>query len=368
MYRGSLRYPAACVVALVAGVLLAAGSATARTTGANGGAATRATTKAHLQLIWIAQNQFAGYYVALKKGWYAANGIDLKITPGGPDTNVTQSVATGRADFGVSFVTAALPAREHGAPLVNIFQVWQVGPTGLVCRRDHGIRTLKDLKGKTISTFIGANAYPFTSILARAGLDPLKDVKLVGQALGMQPFIQGKVDCASGANYNEHLQIYEGGMKPSQVTTFSTHKYGTDFLEDGVYVTEDFLSKNKDLAARFIKASILGWDWAFKHIPQATDIVLSYGGAGTVSRAHQIKQLEIIRDQNVEVGASRTKGIGYMDPKVLNQTYQGALKYDVIAKEQDLSAFYTHDVWNEAVRLLRTEDKLKFQNGRLVPA
>jgi NitT/TauT family transport system substrate-binding protein len=359
---------AAAVAALVLGVLLVAGPSAAQTGLSRKASGSQANEKAKLQLIWIAQNQFAGYYVALKKGLYAKNGIDLSITPGGPDTNVTQSVATGRSDFGVSFVTAALPARENGAPLVNIFQVWQVGPTGLVCRRDHGIKTLKDLKGKTISTFIGANAYPFTSIIQSAGLDPLKDVNLVGQSLGMQPFIQGKVDCASGANYNEHLQIYEAGMKPGQVTTFMTHKYGTDFLEDGVYVSESFLRDHKNLAARFVKASILGWDWAFKHPGAATDIVLKYGAAGTVSRTHQLKQLKIIRDQNVRVGATLSKGIGYMDPKVLNETYRGALKYDVLNKPQNLSTFYTRAVWNEAIRLLRTEDKLKFKNGLLVPA
>src|SRR5271163_2144073 len=124
----------ALAVAMAAGVATAAAAADPLT----------------LQLKWVAQGQFAGYYVAAAKGYYKAAGLDLTIKPGGPDVNPSQVIAGGGADVVVDWMPSALAAREKGVKLVNIAQVFQRSGLELTCRKDSGVRVPGDFRGKTL--------------------------------------------------------------------------------------------------------------------------------------------------------------------------------------------------------------------------
>ena len=122
-----------------------------------------AADKLTLQLKWVTQAQFAGYYVAKDKGYYSAEGLDVTIKPGGPDIATPQVLAGGGADVIIEWIGSALPTREKGVPLVNIAQTFKRAGLMLTCRKDSGIRSPSDFAGKKIGVWFGGNEYPLLS-------------------------------------------------------------------------------------------------------------------------------------------------------------------------------------------------------------
>src|ERR1700739_4868140 len=120
----------------------------------------RAADTVTIQLKWVAQAQFAGYFVAKEKGFYKDAGLDVTIKAGGPDVAPPQVIAGGGADVVVDWMPSALASREKGVPLVNVSQTFKKSGLELVCRKDTGIKKPEDLKGKTGGVWYGGNAYP----------------------------------------------------------------------------------------------------------------------------------------------------------------------------------------------------------------
>ena len=134
------------------------------------GSAAHAADKLTLQLKWVTQSQFAGYYVAKDKGFYKDVGLDVTIKPGGPDINPSQVIAGGGADVVLDWMPSALATREKGVPLVNIAQPFQKSGMMLTCRKETGIKTPADFKGRTLGVWFGGNEYPFLSWMSKLGL------------------------------------------------------------------------------------------------------------------------------------------------------------------------------------------------------
>ena len=128
-----------------------------------------AQDKVTLQLKWVTQAQFAGYYVAKDKGFYKAEGLDVTIKPGGPDIAPPQVIAGGGADVIIDWMPSALAAREKGVPLVNIAQPFKRSGMMLTCRKDSGIATPADFKDKTLGVWFFGNEYPFMAWMAKLG-------------------------------------------------------------------------------------------------------------------------------------------------------------------------------------------------------
>ena len=120
-----------------------------------------------IQLKWVAQAQFAGYFVARDKGFYKDAGLDVTIKPGGPDVAPPQVIAGGGADVVVDWMPSALASREKGVPLVNISQTFKRSGLMLTCRAETGIKKPSDFKGKTIGVWFFGNEYPFLSWMSK---------------------------------------------------------------------------------------------------------------------------------------------------------------------------------------------------------
>ena len=122
--------------------------------------AVQAKEKLTLQLKWVTQAQFAGYFVAKDKGYYDEVGLDVTIKPGGPDIAPAQVIAGGGADVIIDWMPSALATREKGVPLVNIAQIFKRSGMMLTCRKDSGIKTPADFRGKTLGVWFFGNEYP----------------------------------------------------------------------------------------------------------------------------------------------------------------------------------------------------------------
>jgi len=125
--------------------------------------------KLTLQLKWVTQAQFAGYYVAKDKGFYKDVGLDVDIKPGGPDINPSQVIGGGGADVVLDWMPSALATREKGVPLVNIAQPFQKSGMELTCRKETGIAKPADFKGHTLGVWFGGNEYPFLNWMNKLG-------------------------------------------------------------------------------------------------------------------------------------------------------------------------------------------------------
>jgi NitT/TauT family transport system substrate-binding protein len=252
-----------------------------------------------LQLKWVTQAQFAGYYVAQAKGYYKDAGLDVTIMPGGPDINPQQVLAGGGADVVIDWMPSALATREKGQAVVNIAQPFKRSGMMLTCRKDTGITKPEDFKDKTLGVWFFGNEYPFMAWMAKLGFKTdgsAGGVKVLKQGFNVDPILQKQADCISTMTYNEYHQILEAGMKADDLVTFKYEDQGVSTLEDGLYVLEDKLKDPAFVAtmAKFVKASMKGWDDARANPADAVKAVMDNDASGSQTEAHQTTMIQEI--------------------------------------------------------------------------
>lgn len=250
-----------------------------------------------LQLKWVTQAQFAGYYVALEKGFYEEEGVNLTILPGGPDIAPTQVLAGGGADVIVEWMPAALAAREKGLPLVNIAQPFKASGMMLTCLKESGITDpATDFAGKTLGVWFSGNEYPFLSWMNTLGLSTEggeAGVTVLKQGFNVDPLLQKQAACISTMTYNEYWQVIDAGLTEDDLITFKYEDQGVATLEDGLYVLEGTLEDSEkvtDLVA-FVRASMRGWQYAAENPEEAAQIVLDNDETGAQTIEHQTRMM-----------------------------------------------------------------------------
>ena len=304
-----------------------------------------AADKVTIQLKWVTQAQFAGYYVAKAKGIYKDADLDVTINPGGPDVAPPQVIAGGGADVVIDWMPSALASREKGVPLVNISQTFKKSGLELTCRKDTAIKTPADFKGKTIGVWFGGNEYPFLAWMAKLGLKTDGSpggIKVIKQGFNVDPLLQKQADCISTMTYNEYWQVIDAGYKPDQLVVFKYSDEGVATLEDGLYAME---SKLKDPAfvakmAKFVGASEKGWDWARKNDKEAAKIVIAADTTGAQTLHHQEQMMG-------EIAKLLDPGNGKLDPKDYDRTVSELLSggSDPVITKKPTGA-WTHAVYD----------------------
>ena len=304
--------------------------------------------KVTIQLKWVTQAQFAGYYVAKDKGFYDAEGLDVTIKPGGPDIAPAQVLAGGGADVMVDWMPSALAAREKGLPLVNIAQPFKSSGMMLTCRKDMGVNSTDDLKGKTLGVWFYGNEYPFLSWMSRLGLatdGSANGVTVLKQGWGVEPLTEGQAACVSTMSYNEYWVVRDAGYTPEQLTVFKYQAEGASTLEDGLYVLEKNLgdSSFKDKMVRFVRASMKGWKWAEQNPDKAAQIVMDNEMTGGTDLRHQKRMMG-------EVAKLTAGSNGTLVPADFDRTVNSLLAGDsdpVITKKPD--GAWTHAITDLAL-------------------
>ena len=198
-----------------------------------------APDKVRLQIKWVPQAQFAGYFVALDKGYYADENLDVQIIPGGPDIVSEQQVANGQADFGVDWVASFLAFRDKGLPLIDVAQVYQSSGLMLISRKSQNILSPADLRGKYVGVWYGGNEFEFLALMDKVGYDPDKDLNVIKQGFTMDPFLAGQMDAAGAMTYNEYEVVLESGVSPDDLNVIRYNDEGVGMLEDNLFTTED---------------------------------------------------------------------------------------------------------------------------------
>lgn len=253
-----------------------------------------APKRARFMPVWYPQAQFAGFLVALDKGFYRRQGIELELVPASAARSALDALASGEVDFAVGWLTSAIQRREHGVPLVNLAQVIQRSSMMLVAMKSSGIQSVADMAGRKVGLWSGDLSIPPRALFARLGIEVVE----VPQSYTVNLFLRGGIDVASAMWFNEYHTIIESGVDPEELSAFLLSEQGVNFPEDGLYALETTVQRDPALVEAFTTASLEGWRYAFDHPEEALDIVLAHmrGANLPANRVHQKWMLERMRD------------------------------------------------------------------------
>ena len=303
-------------------------------------------TPIKLQLQWVAQSQFAGYYAAVAEGFYEDEGLDVTILEGAVEIVPQQVVTSGGAEFGIAWVPKVLESREAGANLVNIAQIFQRSGTLEVSFVDTGIESVEDFRGMRIGTWGFGNEHELFAAMRAADIDPnnLEDVTVVQQPFDMSLLLNGELDAAEAMTYNEYAQVLEAVnpdtgelYQPEDLNVINFNDVGTAMLQDHIFASADWLAEegNDDIAISFLRASFRGWAFCRDNFDACVEVVLENGS--TLGESHQQWQLNEI---NGLIWPS-PEGIGMLDSMQWDQTVAVAIEGEVLSMAPDESASRT---------------------------
>ena len=311
-----------------------------------------------LQLQWFPQAQFGGYYAALAEGYYKDEGLDVTILPGAVDIVPSQVLATGQAEFAVSWVPRGLKPREEGAAIVNIGQVFQRSGTLMVSWKDSNITSVADFKGKKVGNWGFGNEFELLAALNVEGLVPGTDLELVQQNFDMNALLNKEIDVAEAMTYNEYAQVLESVnpdtgelYKPEDLNVISFNDVKTAMLQDALWAREDWLqdAANQETAVKFLRATYRGWIFCRDNVEACVAHVLA---AGTeLGESHQLWQMNEI---NRLIWPSPATGVGTMDPALWAQTVDVAVSQKILNAAPTDGAYRT-DLSEKALESLKAE-------------
>ena len=302
-----------------------------------------------LQLKWVTQAQFAGYYVAAAKGFYGEENLNVTIKPGGPDIAPGQVIAGGGADVVIDWLPSALAAREQGLPLVNIAQPFKSSGLMLTCLKESGVVTPADFADKTLGVWFFGNEYPFLSWMSQLGLKTdgsAGGVTVLKQGFNVDPLLQKQAACISTMTYNEYHQVLEAGVSADDLVTFKYEEQGVATLEDGLYVLEDNLKDAafEDKMVRFVRASMKGWKYAEANPDEAAMIVLEADETGAQTEGHQKTMMAEV----AKLTAGSNGALDEADYKRTVATLLAGGSDPVITKEPE--GAWTHAITDKALQ------------------
>ena len=298
-----------------------------------------------LQLQWVTQAQFAGYFAAVDQGIYNRFCLDVTIREGGVDIVPQQQLASGATDFAVSWVPKALVSREGGMDIVNVAQIFQRSGTLQVSWADSGINSPADLAGKVVGNWGWGNEFELLAGSRQAGLDPSSDYTLVQQSFDMLALLTGEIDAAQAMIYNEYAQVLEatnpatGGLyQASDLSVIDWNDVGTAMLQDAIWADGARLAGDDDYAdvtTRFVAGSLEGWAYCRDNSASCVDIVLANGSA--LGESHQTWQMNEI---NGLIWPS-PDGVGMMATGLWDQTVDVSTSESILAAAPDSGAYTT---------------------------
>jgi NitT/TauT family transport system substrate-binding protein len=356
--RGRFGHVAAAVLVLA---LVAVGCSNDDGGGGGGGGDCDSTDAVKLQLQWFIQSQFAGYFAAQDKGFYADQCLDVTIVEGGVDIVPQQQLADGAVDFALAWVPKALASREAGANIVDIAQVFQRSGTLQVSFRDAGITSSAEFAGHTIGNWGFGNEYEIFAALAKNGLDPAADVTLVQQQFDMQGLLAGDIDAAEAMTYNEYAQVLEAVnpdtgelYTPEDLNVVSYETEGVGMLQDAIWADAERLSSDsayEDIAVRFVTGSLQGWAYCRDNVEECRDIVVAKGSK--LGNSHQLWQMNEIN----KLIWPAPDGVGYIDQAAWDRTVEIAmgtpnLEGATVITAAPTDGAWTNDIVTQALGLL----------------
>ncbi len=260
-----------------------------------------ALKKVVLRLKWVHQAQFAGFYAAVKQGFYEEAGLDVEIRPGGSDFPSVQMVASGSEEFGVTGADQILLAREKGVPVKAVSTIYRETPFVLFSLKESGISTMEDLAGQRVGVKLGGNEeLTFRAMVESAGVDA-KSIEEMPIKFDLSPLLSGQVKAWPGYVINEVLAVEELGH---EVNIIKPGDYGINFYADTLFTTENLIEKDPELVEGFVQASMKGWAYALENPEEAAAYGLEYADNLTIEHETNMMKasMPMLQPENLPLG------------------------------------------------------------------
>ena len=329
MIHSTRRFATIGALGLTAALALSACAAdTGGTDGGSGGSGGDELTEVKLQLQWLPQGQFAGYFAAQDQGYFEEAGLDVEIIPSGGDIVPQDALANGDVDYAIAWVPKVLGSIEAGANVTNIAQIFQRSGTLQVAWADSGIESVADFEGKKIGSWGFGNEWEIFAAMAEEGLDSTT-VEIITQDFNMNAFLSGDIDAAQAMTYNEYAQVLET-VNPETGELYTADDLNVisyedtvgAMLQDAIWADTERLESDEEYqetTVAFLKAVIKGWVYAAENPEDAAQITIDAGSGWGPSH-----ELWMVNETNKLIWPA-PDGIGYIDEGAFDDTVAAAL-------------------------------------------
>jgi len=280
----------------------------------------------------------AYYFVALEKGFYREAGLDVEIVRGSGSADAIRAVAAGRAPLGFADTGTLVVSRSsHGLPVKVVAMVYNRAPHCIFCLEEAGVRTPKDLEGKKIATPPGsASTTMFPAFVRATGINADKITRVAVDTSALPAVLASRqVDCVS--LFYVAQPLLERRLAPKKITRLLYADAGLEFYSNGIIVGDSFLKEHPDVVRRFVAATVRGMESAFADPAEAGRIMNTYHPQ--IEPALGQAETEIVRDLAV-TPLTRAHGLGYIDPKQMEQTRDVVVEAFSLPKRLPIEEFY----------------------------
>lgn len=292
-----------------------------------------------VQLSWFHGVEYAGFYAAVEKGYYADENIEVTLNAGGPETNALDEVNTGKAQFGIGSGDSLISAKVGGQNLMAVAAIFKDNPTAITSLKSDNILKPEDLIGKTIGTYsLDVNDYfdlPFRAFMTNTGLEKdSMNYALIEDFQGANEIKSGKMDAMSGMFATDQLVMTsEAG---DEINLMYYKDYGVDMYINTIFVTQEFAQNNPDLVTRFIRATLKGYAYAVQHTDEVASFALKYDDTLDLGYQQQVMAAQI---PFIDTGDGP---IGSMDVAVWQYTQQTLVDEGVISAPVNIDEIFTN--------------------------
>ena len=288
-----------------------------------------------LRLPWFPNTQFTGSFVAQAKGFFADEGLDVTVNPGGFDVNSITLVAAGSDTFGLHDTGSLLFAAAEDIPLITVATYFHKHPGAVLTLADSGIETLEDMVGRRIGFAEGGPWQLTQAMLAKNGID-VDSLEHVAIGFDLAPLLNGDVDMKTVFATNEPILAEQQGY---EVRVFIPYDYGIETSANALFTTQDYFDDNPGTVCAMVRAISRGWEYAFENPEEALDIVMAVDPEN-LDRAKEARSLEAVTDAVLTPDAV-ANGIGSMKHSRWETVDEVLRTYGGLDVDVDLDAVYS---------------------------
>jgi len=299
----------------------------------------RPADKVTVQLSWFHGVEYAGFYAAAEKGYYADENLEVMLNAGGPDINPLNEVHSGKSQFGIGQGDSLIVARETGQKFIAVATIFRVNPIAITSLKKDNLQKPADLVGKTVGTYsLDLSNYSdlmFLAFMSRTGLHKdSMNYALIEDFFGANEIKSGRMDAMSGMfATDQQVMTRQTG---DEINLIYYKDYGVDAYINTIFVTDEFLQNNPELIARFIRATMKGYQYAVENPDEVAALAVTYDDSLNLAYQQEVMQTQI---PFIDTGDAP---IGSMDKNVWETTQNILLEFDLISKPVDLDTIYTN--------------------------
>ncbi|MBI3150511.1 MAG: ABC transporter substrate-binding protein [Chloroflexi bacterium] len=295
--------------------------------------------KVTVQLSWFHGVEYAGFYTAIEKGYYAEENIEVTLNPGGPDINPVDEVQNGNAQLGITSGDSIIIAKTNQQDFVAVATIFKENPLAITSLAGDNIQKPDDLIGKTVGVYSLdlSNFFdlPFLALLSRTGLErDSMQYALIEDFQGANEIKAGHMDAMSGMfATDQQVMAQDAG---DELNFIYYKDYGYDVYINTIFATDEFVSGNSDLVSRLIRATMKGYQYAIEHPEEVAALALTYDEALDLNYQQEVMKVQI---PFIDTGDG---ALGSMNESIWKNTQDILLEFNLISAPIDLSSIYTN--------------------------